>query len=128
MIDKSTIQTYINNFRRRLTPFLRPSIGLTCLVHPAEAGGVILEFKVGPGIENDDVYKPPTPTLGKALSQIEQHAFGGNLDGFTFGGTNVILEKDKIILIKDESSSEWNDAAADRDVRRVLPNNPRAPK
>lgn len=128
MIEKSVIQTYINNFRRRLAPSLRPGVGLTCLVHPAQAGGAILEFRVGPGIENDDVYQPQSPTLGRALAGIEQHAFGGNLDGFTFGGTNVILEKDKIIFIKDDERSEWSDAAAEKDVRRVLPSNPRGAK
>jgi len=120
MIDKSTIQAYINNFRRRLARFLKPGIGLTCLVHPAETGGAILEFKIGRGIENDDIYRPVSPTLGRALAGIEQSAFGGNLDGFTFAATNVILEEDRIILIKDASDSEWDDAAADRDVRTVV--------
>lgn len=121
MIPKTTVQDYINNFRRRLTPFLRPGIGLACLVHPADVGGVILEFTVGPQIENDDVYAAAAPTLGKALSGIEQHAFGGNFEGFNFAGTNYVLERDKIILIKDESISEWNDAAAARDVDKLLP-------
>ncbi len=120
MIDKSRIQGYINNFRRRLTPYLRPGIGLTCFIHLADSGGAILEFKVGPQLENDDVYNPSLPNLGRALSRIEQHAFGGNLEGFTFGGTNYVLEQDKIILIKDESLSEWSDAAALRDVRKLF--------
>ena len=128
MTDKSVIQTYINNFRRRLASFLRPGVGLQCVVHPADAGGAILEFRVGPGIENDDVYQPQSPTLGQALGKIEQHAFGGNLSGFTFGGTNVILEKDKIIFIKDDTRSEWTDSAAENDVRRALPSSPKAAK
>lgn len=122
MIDRSTIQAYINNFRRRLAPFLKPGIGLICFVHPAERNGAILEFQIGPGIENDDNYSPVSPTLGRALSGIQQRAFGGNLEGFTFAGTNVILEADRIILIKDASGSEWDDAAAERDVRSVLRN------
>lgn len=120
MTEKSAIQTYINNFRRRLAPFLRPGLGLQCIVHPAVSGGAILEFRIGPSIENDDVHETPSPTLGRALAGIEQHAFGGNLDGFTFGGTNVVLEKDRIILIKEDASSQWSDAAAESDVRRVL--------
>ena len=125
MIEKSVVQTYINNFRRRIASFLRPGVGLTCHVHPAQVGGAILEFRVGPSIENDDVYLPESPTLGTALAGIEQHAFGGNLAGFAFGGTNVILEKDKLIFIKDESNTEWSDAAAEKDVRSVLPASPR---
>ncbi|MES1191042.1 MAG: hypothetical protein ABUS47_08195 [Steroidobacter sp.] len=129
MTPKSTIQEYINNFRRRLTPFLRPGIGLTCIIHGADVGGAILEFTFSSQAENDDIYKPSLPTLGKALSGIEQRAFGGNLDAFNFGGTNYVLEANKIILIKDGSSSEWDDAAAARDVNKILrPPGSRMPK
>ena len=124
MIERSVIQTYINNFRRRIASFLLPGVGLACRVHPAQVGGAILEFHVGPRIKNDDVYLPLSPTLNTALARIEQHAFGGHLAGITFGGTNVILEKDKLIFIKDESNTEWSDAAAEKDVRNVLTANP----
>lgn len=121
MIQKNIIQSYINNFRRRIAAYLRPGVGLSCIVHPSESDGAILEFQLGPAIENDDVYRNVAATIGKALSGIEQRAFGGNLDGFHFGGTNLILEPNKIILIKDESESEWNDSAAEKDVERVVP-------
>lgn len=93
---------------------------MKCDVHLANIGGAILEFYVGSEIENDDVYHQPAPTLGKALSEIKQNAFGGNLEGFMFAGTNVILEEGRIILIKDESPSVWTDSAAIMDVRRVV--------
>ena len=128
MIEKSVIQTYINNFRRHIASFLRPGVGLACRVHPAQVGGAILEFQVGLRIRNDDVYLPLSPTLSTALAKIEQHAFGGNLAGFTFGGTNVVLEKDHLIFIKDESNTEWSDAAAEKDVPNVLRANPRGAK
>ncbi len=90
-------------------------------IYPAKSGGAILEFTIGPRLKNDDVYHEVSPTLGKALSKIKQHAFGGNLDGFIFKGTNVILEDNRIIFIKDDSPSEWTDKAAAHDLERVLP-------
>jgi hypothetical protein len=120
MTNQSQIQPYINNFRRRIASFLRPSIGLHCNIYPASSGGAVLVFRVGPNIENDDVYKSSYPSIGNALSQIEQRAFGGNIEGFTFSGTNVILEQDRIIFIKDDSPIEWSDSAADKDVQSVL--------
>ena len=120
MISKKNIQEYINNFRRGLTPFLKPGIGLACNIYPAETGGAILEFTIAPEIENDDIYKQTNPSLGNALSKIEQRAFGGELDGFSFGGTNVILEGNRIIFIKDDTVDEWNDNAAQNDVSSVL--------
>ena len=120
-MNKPQIQSYINNFRRRLAPFLRPGIGVQCSIYPATPGGAILAFKLGPAVENDDVYEPTSASLGKALSQIEQQAFGGNVENFHFGGTNTILEGDKLIFIKDGSDVEWSDQAAAKDVKAVVP-------
>ncbi len=122
MKNKQTIQEYINNFRRRLAPYMRPGIGLACTVFPANSQGAILEFKIGPGISNTDEFRPESETVNEALTGIEQRAFGGNLSGFKFGGTNVIMEDNRIILVKGEDDpSQWNDSAADTDVKRILP-------
>jgi len=120
MKDKKTIQTYVNNFRRRLSPHLKPGFGISCTVHPAEKDGAILEFSLGPSIENTDEYEEINTTVSGALTSIPQKAFGGNLEGFRFTGTNVIMEKDRIIFIKDDSPSEWSDAAAERDLVKIL--------
>ncbi len=121
MTEKKVIQKFINNFRRRIAQFLKPGIGLACNIYPAETGGAILEFTAGSEIENDDIYKELSPSLGSALRNIKQKAFGGNLDGFNFRGTNVILEGNRIILIKDNSIEEWSDNTAQNDVTRVIP-------
>ena len=115
-MDKDKYQTYINNFRRRLTPALKPGIGLSCNIFPSEDGGAILEFTMGNATENDDEYKDVSESLGVALSNIEQKAFGGNLSGFNFGGTNTILENNRIIYIKEAAEVEWGDSAAQKDV------------
>ena len=85
-------------------------------------------FQLGPAVENDDVYKPTSTSLGKALSQIEQRAFGGNIESFNFGGTNTILEGDKLIFIKDGGAAEWSDQAAAKDVKAVVPSERGGPK
>ena len=120
MKDKKTIQTYVNNFRRRLSPHLKPGVGVSCSVHPAEEGGAILEFFLGPSIENTDKYQEISTTVSGALTSIPQNAFGGNLAGFRFAGTNVIMEKERIIFIKDDSPSEWGDDAAEKDILSIL--------
>jgi len=120
MKDKKMIQTYVNNFRRRISSHLKPGIGIHCSVHPSEEGGAILEFHLGQGIENTDEYQEISPNLSGALSAIPQRAFGGNLEGFRFAGTNLIMEKDRIVFIKDDSPSEWNDDAAKNDISKIL--------
>lgn len=122
MKDIKTIQSYINNFRRHLSPYLKPNMGLSCKAYPAESSGAILEFMIGPGIANDDEFMQLEPTVNDVLSKIPQRAFGGNLGGFLFGGTNVITEDNRIILIKGgNDAEEWSDEGAQSDVKRVLP-------
>lgn len=121
-MNKNKYQTYINNFRRRLTPSLKPGIGLSCNIYPSSDGGGILEFIIGKAIENDDNYKPVSKNLGMALKKIKQHAFGGNLEAFTFGGTNTILEPNRIIYIKEANENEWSDSAAKKDLKALISN------
>ena len=120
-MDKNNIQKYINNYRRQLTRYLRPGFGLICNVYPAK-NGAILEFVIGDKLANDDIYNLESKSVGDALGKIEQQAFGGNLSGFTFSGTNTILENNRLIYIKDSTSKEWGDEAVKKDVNAVLPN------
>lgn len=125
-MDKKKFQSYINNFRRRLAQFLKPGVGLACNVYPSSDGGAILEFLIGDATENDDNYKEISSSLGGALSNIEQRAFGGNVEGFNFGGTNTILEPNRIIFIKEANPKEWGDSSAQKDVEGLVKNSQRA--
>lgn len=127
-MDKTKYQSYINNFRRRLALFLKPGLGLLCNIYPSDDGGAIIEFVIGNNIENDDIYKESSKSLGAALSQVKQRAFGGNLEGFHFGGTNTILEDNRLIYIKESNPNEWSDKAAEKDVMSIVPNSKRAAK
>ncbi len=121
MQDRKIIQIYINNFRRHIAPFLKPSIGLACKVYPVEKEGAILEFVLGSDVENDDKYLTVKETVNAALKHVEQKMFGGNLDGIKFGGTNISMEPERIVLIKGEDNdSLWNDAGAKHDVQQIL--------
>ncbi len=122
MKNNQTIQQYINNFRRHLAPHMKPGVGLACTVFPATSEGAILEFKIGPEIVNTDEFRPESKTVNEALANIPQRAFGGNLSGFRFAGTNVVMEDNRIVLIKGEDDpNQWNDSAAGADVKRILP-------
>jgi hypothetical protein len=122
MKDNIILQSFINNFRRHIAPFLKPNVGLTCKIFPVKQGGAILELTIGVGIANDDLFESVTSNVSEALGKVKQHAFGGNLAGFKFSGTNVVMEESRIILIKGEDDvNAWDDKAALADVNRILP-------
>ena len=120
MLDRSTMQGYVNNFRRHIARYLKPDIGIRCDVYPAKSGGAVVAFTLGSAEENDDTIHPSATSMAAALSNVEQKAFGGELSAFNFSGTNTILEGNKLIFIKDESTKEWCDASAKLDVQRVV--------
>lgn len=115
------IQTYINNFRRYLVPHLKPGIGIVSTAYPAQQHGAILEFKLGSECQNTDEFKAVQSSVNEALRKINQKAFGGDLAGFHFSGTNYVMEDGRVIVIKGEDSDdEWGDKAAQRDVSLLL--------
>lgn len=121
MNDKRVIQSYINNFRRHFSNYLKPGIGFACKVIPVKGEGAILEFSLGPDAKNEDQYLSTEETVNTALGKIEQRMFAGNIGGIRFRGTNISMEPNRLILIKGEdTSSEWNDNGAKNDVSRIV--------
>ncbi|MES2491113.1 MAG: hypothetical protein V4607_15105 [Pseudomonadota bacterium] len=123
MKDRPLLQGYINNLRRYLALHLKGSTGVVFDVYPSDAEGALIIFKIGSGQLNQDTYHPSSPTVNDALGKIRQNAFGGNLSGFNFRGTNTVIEGNRVILIKGEDGSDsWDESAAKHDVMRVTAN------
>lgn len=120
MRDRQVIQSYINNFRRHITSFLRPRVGIRAVVHPCVEDGAVIEFFLGPNIESDDEYSADRMNLAEVLAGIRQNFVGGNLGGVRFLGTNISLEPDRIMLIKEDSLDEWSDEKAKKDIESIV--------
>jgi len=117
---QTQIQSYINNFRRHIVAALKPGLGMSCKVYPAESGGAILEFQFGPSIQSEDTYMPAVQSLGAALMQTTQTSLRGDMTRANFHGTNTVLERNMVWLIKDNASKEWTDEAAAKDSAKIL--------
>ena len=121
MFKQEIIQEYVNNFRRNLSLYLKPGMGISLDIYPIESKGAILVFTLGLNINNKDIYMEREKKISDALKKIPQKAFGGNLDGFEFGGTNLIMQDTNIIIIKGEDNAcYWNDVSAKEDVQRLI--------
>lgn len=127
MIDRQTIQTYVNNFRRHISSYLKPGIGLSCKIYPSRGGGAVLEFTIGPSITNEDFFEPVSNSNNSTLSVVPQRMVGGNLNAFRFSGTNISMEPNRILIIKGEDTpSLWSDEGAQEDVHRIIGSQARA--
>lgn len=120
MEDKKTIQEYIENFKYQISDVLKPEIGITTIVYPCKEDGAIIEFRFDKGIESTIEFKDSFNKISDALATIKQKAFGGNLNGFIFKGTNYVMEFHRLIVIKDNSPSEWTMRQAYSDVLKFI--------
>ena len=121
MKNDEIIQGYINNFRRGFANYLKQDVGMVFRVYPAISNGAILEVDLEPNTKNEDIFMNPEETINNALGKINQSAFGGNLDGFNFAGTNTILEPNRIILIKGgDDNNLWDVNAAISDIKTLV--------
>ena len=120
MDDKRTIQEYVNNFRRHLASHLKPGIGLSCKISPAKIMGAVIEFSIGPGISNVDLFVEPKNTVNSILEGVS-HIFGSNIAEMKFLGTNISMGPNSIMLIKGENDPNlWNDQGAKNDVEKII--------
>lgn len=119
-MEKKYIQKYVNNFRRQISHFFKPGIGLKAYIYPTLKDGAVIVFQFGNNLENDDVYKKTFDSIPDVLKKINQNAFGGDLNNITFSGTNTIMENDRVIFIKDESTKEWSEEATKNDISKIF--------
>ncbi|MBU1208085.1 MAG: hypothetical protein KKH04_14340 [Proteobacteria bacterium] len=121
MHDYETIQAYVNNFRRHISPNLKPGIGLSCKIYPAQRGGAVLEFSIGPNIANEDHFEAAMESVNAILKVVPQRMVGGNIDALRFGGTNISMEPNRILIIKGEDiATLWSDEGAQSDVEKII--------
>lgn len=118
-MKKEDIQHYINNFRRALSVYLKPDFNLRAFVYPSKEGAIV-EFEFRKDQPTKDEFKKEEDTITDQLSKIQQHSFGGNLKGMKFTGTNIVLEANKILVIKDNNLKEWTSTKAEEDVHKLL--------
>ncbi len=118
-MEKDKIQLYLNNFRRLISPYLRKDINFKSIIYPANNGAIIeLKFQITAPIK--DEFRKNEESVNDSLKRINQHAFGGNLSGFIFSGTNIVMEEGRIIIIKDKEDIQWTEEQVKKDVEKII--------
>jgi hypothetical protein len=121
MKKSSRLKKYVELFKRNISAFLVKGIAVKSVAHPVEGDGAVFEFFLNDQGDNSDVIERVRPTIGRVLSEIPQKMVSGNIEGVEFGGTNLYLEGNRIVLIKGEDDPDkWSGAAIQDDVRRVV--------
>ncbi len=116
-MDKIEIQNYINNFRRLLSQYLKPNVGLQSIVYQYDEGCVIL-FDLGLNCSNKDDYRSTSRNITEVLGRT--NLFEKEHTNYTFTGTNILLVSNKILIIKDNNPDEWTIDKTKEDIKKIL--------
>ena len=82
---------------------------------------VFFEFKTQP--KRNFKYELIDGPISKAVEKLPQKAFGGDLSGVRFLGKNIIVERNKLIIIKGDNSREaWSLKEAMKDAVEEVTN------
>jgi hypothetical protein len=122
LVSEKDFEEYGSSFMDNLKQILKPGIGAEINSYLSKNDGSLIYFQLRPG---SIAYKFKELEEGKgiseALKEIPQRAFGGDLSGIKFGGTNTIIEGDKIIFIKGGNTKDlWSPEMAKDDSKKLI--------
>lgn len=121
MNKQPKLKKYAELFRRNIQKFLAPGIFVQTTIYPVEQEGAVFEFLLNKDENSKERIELPSRSVGAVLSIIPQNLIGGQIEGVRFGGTNLSLEGNRILVIKGEDASEhWTGNAVINDVQRVV--------
>ena len=120
ILNRQIIRSYVNNFRITLSKYLKPNLALSTKTYICEEEGVLLAVDIKKGGVNTDKTITKYKKISEALQTINQNFIGGDLSGVHFGGTNIMASPGKILIIKDNNPSEWNDVKLLDDISSIV--------
>lgn len=121
MNKETRLKKYSQLFKRNIAKFLTPGISIKTVIYPVDLDGAVFEFLLNRDGVVEEKLERPRKSIGAVLSEIPQRMISGNLDGVRFGGTNLYLEGNRILVIKGEDApSSWSGNAVIEDVKRVI--------
>lgn len=124
MKRRTRLNKYVELFKRNIKQFLAPGVVVKTTIYPVEAEGAVFEFVFNRDDDSTEKMDRTRPTVGAVLSDIPQRLVednGDNIGNVKFGGTNLYLEGDRILVIKGEDDQEsWSGNTVIEDVQRVV--------
>ena len=117
LVTKEDFQNYFYEFKKIHRLILNPKFGYKVKAFVSKQQGSMIFFSFEEGSDEFVSYEIIDGKIGAALHKTPQKAFGGNLEGISFGGTNIIREANHLIFIKgDNTKNAWTSEKAQKDA------------
>jgi len=120
IVTKKDFRMYSILFFSIYRQILRPDISYQANAIVSERHGALIFFKFRKGSRRFSFRKIRKP-IGVALQDLPQRGFKGDLSNVIFGGTNVVVEGSKLIIVKGSNQKEdWSPMEARIDANRQI--------
>ncbi|SDK75017.1 hypothetical protein [Microbulbifer yueqingensis] len=119
-MKEKELRRYGRRFISALYPYLKKNYSVEMDIYPTVSEGGVLEFNINQKSNRVRVHEP-FRTLSTAISELRPNFIQGNSDRVEFGGTNLFMDNNKVLVVKaDNEPSSWNNRAAADDVRKIV--------
>jgi hypothetical protein len=120
MRREKDLKRYGKVLTEHLSNYLKDNLKVSCDIYPSVGPGALLVFNIAKD-QRRERYNSPSKNVSEALASIDQNFISGDLKNVNFGGTNVFMDKSRIILIKgDDEQNTWSNKAAIEDVKKIV--------
>lgn len=121
MATQGKLKSYATRLQKKLQSRAIRDFGMITKIYPSRNAGAIFEISFNKERQFDIRFAPTTETVSVSLEKIKQKAIGGNLRNITFGGTSIIGEPNRIIIIKGNDDKDlFGDDALENDFERIM--------
>lgn len=122
LATEEDFKNYFDEFKKIHRLILNPKFHYKVKVFVSKEQGSLIFFSFEEGIDEFISYEIIDKKIGTVLYKIpQQRAFGGNLEGITFGGTNIIRGGNHLIFIKgDNTKNAWTTQEAVKDAQKEV--------
>lgn len=116
-MDKTIINQYLNNFRIKLSRYLKSGVGIQTITYPFDGGAVIV-IELGFEIPTKEDIRSKSDSLQEAVkrSNLFEHPEGVQ----DIPGTSILLVKNKILILKTQNAEYWSEDAVRNDVNKII--------
>jgi hypothetical protein len=120
MRREKDLKRYGKVLTENLSNYLKDNLKVSYDIYPSTGPGALLVFNIAKD-QRREKYNSPSKSISEALSTIEQNFIVGDLKNINFGGTNLFMDNNRIILIKgDDEQNTWSNKAAIDDVKKIV--------
>lgn len=116
-MDRALINSYLINFRKFLSPYIKKDVSMKSVVYPYPNGAVILST-LSINESNNTEYSSDCASINDALARTNMIADSENATDVK--ETKIFIHKNSILLIKGDNANNWSAERSYKDANNIV--------